>query len=244
MIVATIPARGGSKGVPNKNIKLIEGYPLIAYSIMSALLSKQVDRVIVSTDSEEIAEVSKKFGAEVPFLRPSEYAQDNSPDDAHINHTIEWFEKNEQCFPNLLVHLRPTTPMRDPKLIDEAITKFINNPEATSLRSAHKCAESPFKWFLLREDGFFTGLNTDDMEEVNKPRQQFEQAYIPNGYVDILSIKHIKETGKLHGNKMASFITPPCIEIDTEYDLKHLELDIKLNHSIMLKSLQKHFPIK
>ena len=238
MIIATIPARGGSKGVPKKNLKLIDGYPLIAYSIIAAKSSKNIDRIIVSTDSKEIAKVSKKFGADVPFLRPAKYARDDSPDNEHIIHAIEWFEKYENLTPEMFVHLRPTTPLRNPKLIDKAITKFKNNKNATSLRSAHLCSESPFKWFLLKDNDFFTGINTNDMEMVNLPRQNFPDVYIPNGYVDIISVEYVKKTGKLHGGNVLSFITEPCIEVDTEYDFDHLQREVQLNKHALFKKVK------
>ena len=238
MIIATIPARGGSKGVPNKSIRLVGGHPLIAYSIAAAKLSKKIDRVIVSTDSNEISDIALKYGAEVPFLRPTEFAQDNSSDNQHINHAIDWFEGNEKFTPELFIHLSPTTPLREPKIIDEAIVKFKNTSGADSLRSSHECSESPFKWFMLKDDGFYTGINTDDMELLNRPRQEFQKVYIPNGYVDVLSVKFIKETCKLHG-KVVGFITPPCIEIDSEYDFKHLTAEISLNKHVLLDYLNE-----
>lgn len=220
-IIATIPARGGSKGVPKKNIKTLRGYPLIAYSIIAAKLAKQVDRVIVSTDSDEIAEVARMFGAEVPFLRPVELAQDDSPDNEHIIHAIEWFERWEGQAPDLLVHLRPTTPLREPDDIDKAITRFNQYPEATSLRAAHVCPVTPQKIAVLQDDGFFTGFTTDDMEVVNTPRQRFPTVYLPNGYVDVISVPYVKETGKLH-NKVLSFIVPLSTDIDTEEDFEYV----------------------
>ncbi|PYR99017.1 MAG: cytidylyltransferase, partial [Acidobacteria bacterium] len=136
-VFALIPARGGSKGVPKKNIKLLGGYPLIAYSIAAAKLCPLVDRIVVSTDSEDIANISKKYGADVPFLRPAELATDSSPDRDFILHALAYFERQERNTPEYIVHLRPTTPLRDPALMAEAIECIRNNSEATSLRSAH-----------------------------------------------------------------------------------------------------------
>src|SRR5207248_1516291 len=125
--------------------------PLIAYSIAVAKISSRIDRVVVSTDSEEIAEISRLYGAEVPFLRPQVFAGDVSPDREFVIHALEWFQHNEGAVPDYLVHLRPTTPLRDPKLVDDAILATISNSEATSMRSAHKAPESPFKWFTRNE---------------------------------------------------------------------------------------------
>ena len=138
-VFAIIPARGGSKGVPKKNIRPLAGYPLIAYSIAAARLCSRIDRVIVSTDSEQIAELSRKYGAEVPFMRSPALAGNLSTDREFVIHALEWFGKNEAAVPDYLVHLRPTTPLRDPTLIDEAIAALMSDPEATSLRSGHEC---------------------------------------------------------------------------------------------------------
>lgn len=220
-----IPARGGSKGVPGKNIRLLGGFPLIAYSIVAARLAKLVDRVVVSTDSEEIAAVAHLYGAEVPFLRPSEFAQDRSPDLDFVLHAIEQF-RQEGVVPEFLVHLRPTTPLRDPELIDAAITAMAKAPDATSLRSAHPCAESPFKWFLLKDDGFYTGITTDDMDLLNQPRQMFPTVYVPDGYVDVLRTSFIETVGAMHGQRVLGFISPVCREVDTIEDFEALEFQV------------------
>lgn len=240
-VVATIPARGGSKGVIKKNIRLLKGYPLIAYSIAAAKLAKSIDRVIVSTDSEEIAEIAKSFGAEVPFLRPSEFARDDSPDNEHIIHTIEWFEKNEGKAPDTLVHLRPTTPLRDPQTINDAVLKFNDNSKATSLRSAHVCPITPQKTVLLSDDGFFTSFTADGMDEINKCRQSFPIVYLPNGYVDIISVNHVKKTGRLH-DQVLSFIVPQVTDIDTIDDFKRAVTD--LQNSVIYNYLEENFKRK
>jgi CMP-N-acetylneuraminic acid synthetase len=172
--IALIPARGGSKGVPKKNIYNLGGFPLIAYSIIAAKLAKGVDRVIVSTDSSEIAEISKKFGAEVPFLRPAELATDKAIDKDYIKHALRWLADNEGSYPQYLVNLRPTTPLRDPQHIDDAITLIKSKKEATSLRSGHEIKESPYKLFGL-SDGFFRGLFPQDPrpEYYDLTRQSF-----------------------------------------------------------------------
>src|SRR5438105_933427 len=114
--IAIIPARGGSKGVPKKNLLPIGGYPLLAYSIAAARACPEIDRVILSTDSPELAEMGRQYGAEVPFMRPAELAQDNSPDRDYILHAIEWQKLHESTVADIIVQLRPTTPLRDPGL--------------------------------------------------------------------------------------------------------------------------------
>src|SRR5437867_12897651 len=129
-ILALIPARGGSKGIPRKNIKVVAGKPLIAYSIEQALASRFITRTIVSTDDPEIAKVARDFGADVPFMRPSEFAQDLSPDIEVFRHALESLRKSERYVCELVVHLRPTGPVRRVELIDRAIETMLGDPEA------------------------------------------------------------------------------------------------------------------
>jgi len=243
-VISIIPARGGSKGVPGKNIRSLGGYPLIAYSIVASKLCKNIQRTIVSTDSEEIANIAKRFGAEVPFLRPSEIANDRSPDIDFVLHAISWFESNEGKVPEHFVHLRPTTPLRDPLVVDRAIEQIVDNSEATSLRSGHAASESPFKWFRRDDKGLFRGLMSDmSNDELNAPRQSFSVAYIPDGYVDVLKTRFIKTTGQLHGDKMLGFVSPFCTEVDIAEDLEFLEYELQKKGNILTlrKYLQENF---
>ena len=118
--IAIIPARSGSKSILDKNIVKLAGFPLIAFSIAAAKLSRGVSRVIVSTDSEEYAEISRQFGADVPFIRPSDISGDNASDIDFMVHAMNWFDENEPLTPEYWIHLRPTTPLRDQKHITEA----------------------------------------------------------------------------------------------------------------------------
>lgn len=242
IVVAIIPARGGSKSIPKKNIVNLGGFPLIAYSIAAAKLSKKINRVIVDTDSEEIAVISKKFGAEIPYLRPKEFATDTSADLDFMNHAIEWFQKNEKEIPDYIVHLRPTTPLRDPSHIDEAIEKMTKNKEATSLRSGHEIRESPYKLFGISND-FFTGLFPQDKrpEYWNLPRQAFPPVYQPDGYVDIVIPEFILKMGKLHGPKILSYISPDTGEIDKMEDLKFAEYNLQKDNWDIYKYLKNNF---
>jgi len=226
-IIAFIPARSGSKGVPHKNIRKLGKLPLIAYSILLAKMIKEIDRIIVSTDSEEYALIAKEFGAEVPFIRPKNISGDKSTDFDAIKHCIYWLDKNENYMPELIFHFRPTTPLRSPLIIKDALKMIIDTP-STSLRSGHIASESPFKWFLKDEEGYFIGLKDNiDSERVNMPRQVFPDVYIPNGYVDIIKTDTILKQGTLHGDMMLVFESPMCYEIDTEEDFKFLEYKIK-----------------
>src|SRR4029079_15801507 len=134
-ILAIVPARGGSKSIPRKNLIPVGGKPLIAYSIEHARTSRLVTRTIVSTEDAEIAEVARAHGAEVPFLRPAQYADDMSPDIDVFRHALQWLGDNEVYRPDLVVHLRPTGPVRRVELIDQAIALMLEHPEADALRS-------------------------------------------------------------------------------------------------------------
>ena len=134
-VIAIIPARSGSKTLTDKNITLLSNHPLIAYSIAVAKASKKIDRVIVSTDSQHYAEIASLYGAEVPFLRPVEYATDESTDRDFLVHAMSWMNEFERNIPEYWVHLRPTTPLRDPLIVDQAIEIIMQKNNATSLRS-------------------------------------------------------------------------------------------------------------
>lgn len=235
-IIAVIPARSGSKGLPNKNIKELVGKPLIAYSISAGLKSKLIDRVIVSTDSDEYASISKDYGAEIPFKRPNEYSGDDSTDYDFVKHLLEWIAENEDSTPEYIIHLRPTTPLRDPSILDSAIEKFMNNVDATSLRSAHEMPETAYKQFEL-EGEFFKTICTGSFEidNANQSRQSFPQTYSPNGYVDVLRTSFILDNHMLHGNRVMGYLTDFTTEVDTLDDFKYLEWQINKNEDLLNK---------
>ena len=235
-VIAIIPARSGSKSIIDKNIKPLSGHPLIAFSIIAAKLSKKIKRVIVSTDSEEYADIAKKYGAEVPFIRPDKYSKDNSTDRDFFIHAMNWFKENENTIPEYWVHLRPTTPLRVPEKIDEAISMILNDDKATSLRSGHKAPESPLKWFLKR-DNYFKGLIEN--EEYNLPKESFENVYIPDGYVDIVKASYLLNNEKTHGENIISFESPVCTEIDSIEEFNYLEYQIQDVENVLLNKLNK-----
>ena len=224
-ILCIIPARAGSKGILNKNIINIGGHPLISHSILTAKKSKFISRTIVSTDSVEIKDIATRYGAEVPFLRPVELAMDHSTDREFLLHALEYLARNEKYYPELIVHLRPTTPLRDVVVVDKAIELLLANREATSLRSAHLAPKTPYKWFHLSPDGYFYGIRPEDNrpEYYNLPRQAFPDVYDPNGYVDILRSDQINSSTSIHGDKILGFITPHCHELDSQSDVEFME---------------------
>jgi|TARA_Y100000817_G_scaffold293719_1_gene266939 CMP-N,N'-diacetyllegionaminic acid synthase len=219
-----IPARGGSKGVPKKNIKKLNSHPLIAYSIAACKMSKQLEKTIISTDDNEIADIAKKYGGNVPFLRPSEISGDYSHDKDFLIHAAEWYKKEYSFYPEAFCIIRPTTPLREPKIIDKAIEKFANHPEATSLVSIHECPETPAKMFGLAGE-YLHGLSPFDprKEYFALPRQNFPKAYVGNGYIDIVRYDIINQNDSFYGERMLAFETPDYGEVDIESDFKKLE---------------------
>lgn len=239
--VALIPARSGSKGIPNKNIQLLNGQPVLSYSIKAALNSVLIDRVIVSTDSPEYAEIALSYGAEVPFLRPKEISKDSATDLQFFQHAIDWFESNEGDIPEYFIHLRPTTPLRSSKTVDDAIREFLDNgSKYTALRSCHKMSESSYKTFEIEEKKL-KGLSGYgfNIEGLNFGRQTYPRTYDCNGYVDIIRSKLIMEKSMVHGDSVLAYITETAYEIDEPSDLDLLEYIIIKHPEYYKKLFQK-----
>ena len=237
-IYAIIPARAGSKGIPRKNVNLLKGKPLIAYSLQLCKKSSLIQRTIVSTDSKEYAKIANEYGGETPFLRPVEISKDNSTDYEFVVHALEWFGKNEGKIPEYLVHLRPTTPLRRIEIVDAAIKKLIKQNDATALRSVHEMPESAYKCFEI-DDGYLKTIGntgTFNLDDANNARQSFPKTYHANGYVDVIKTEFIINNNRLHGSKVIPFITPRTNEVDCPDDLDQLEFDIYKDDTIF-KSL-------
>lgn len=219
-VIAIIPARCGSKGVPGKNVIPVGGHPLMAWSIAAALEAPSIDRVVVSTDSPEYAELARSYGAEAPFLRPDALSGDGAMDRDFMVHAMEWLRTHEGAAPEWWVLLRPTTPLRDPAVLDEAVAR-VTSAGPQGLRSAHACPESPFKWFRRNSEGHFIGLITDDtaIDAFNLPRQAYEQVYVPNGYVDIAHRDIVLGSTGLFGDPVIAFETEMTLEVDTQAEL-------------------------
>ncbi len=222
-IVAIIPARAGSKSIPQKNIIDLGGHPLLAYSIGVAKLSKFINRIIVTTDSKEYADIARRYGAEAPFLRPKKYAGDLSLDIEFFRHALNWLEEKDRYVPDLIVHLRPITPIRNYKLIDKAILEILADKKATALRSAHISEYTGYKIFR-KKGNYINFFGKEDFkkgeEYYNYPRQALFPTYNPNGYVDIILPKTLKKTGTLHDKRIRAFITKRVADIDCIEDLK------------------------
>jgi len=204
------------KGVPNKNIKELDGQPLIAYSILDSLRTPLIEETYVTTDSPKIAKIAKKYGAEVPFLRPKKYATSTSTDIGYAKHFVNWYYATKGELP-LIVILKPTTPIREVDILNNAITSFLNS-KATSLRAVEEFDESPYKWFDIK-DGYLVPLLNDNWDMHSMPRQLVPKVYRPNGYIEICRSEFIREND-LCGKLILPYITPVSKEIDTELDFK------------------------
>lgn len=225
-ILALIPARGGSKTIPHKNIIPFQGKPLISWSIEAALKSKYITRVVTSTDSEDIANIAKSSGSEVPFLRPDEHAQDNTTDYPVFKHALDWLLNNESYSPDILVHLRPTTPLRPLNLIDQGIESMLANQDADSLRCVCEPQNTPFKMWDIKSDGFMVPLiHSGVYEQYNQPRQLLPEAYWQVGTVDIIRAKTILDKKSMTGDNILPLIidTKYAIDIDDSVSLNHAE---------------------
>lgn len=205
-VLALIPARGGSKSIPRKNLIDLAGKPLIAYSIGHALDCPSITRTIVSTDDAEIAEVSLRFGAEVPFRRPAEAASDSATDLQVFRHALSFLQE-QGYLPDLVVHLRPTGPLRDPKLIEHAIQLMLRHSEADSLRAVGLAEQTPYKMWRIEGSYLKQALTLPGFPESHSmPRQKLPSIYHQNGYVDIVRPNTVLELDSMVGRTVLPFI--------------------------------------
>jgi CMP-N-acetylneuraminic acid synthetase len=225
-ILAIIPARGGSKSIPRKNIRSFAGHPLIAYSIAAGLAAEAVTRLLVSTDDEEIAAVARRYGAETPFLRPPEFAKDQTPDLPVFQHALHWLEQHEGYRPEIVVQLRPTSPLRQVWHIDQAVYRLLERPEVDSVRAVCVPFQNPFKMWRIDPDGFMQPLiQTGYSEPYNLPRQALPDVYWQTGYVDATWADTILKKNSMTGEYILPLIVDPgdWIDIDSPSDWRNAE---------------------
>ena len=223
--MALIPARGGSKSIPMKNIAPLAGRPLIAYSIEVALRCRRVSRVIVSTDSEEIRQTSLSCGAEAPFLRPADLGQDDTPDLPVFVHALEWLADNEGYRPEIVVHVRPTTPLRKPENVDEAIEALLEDPGADSVRAVSPPLQNPFKMWRMGDPYLEPLIDIGIPEPYNQPRQKLPPAYWQTGYIDVMRAATILQKGSMTGERILPYLMEEqfVVDIDQPFSLKLAE---------------------
>src|SRR6202142_2217334 len=218
-ILAIIPARGGSKGIPRKNIRNFAGYPLIAWSIAAGKQSELVTRIVVSTDDEEIASVAREYGAEVPFLRPVELAQDNTLDLPVFEQALKWLEEIEEYKPEVVVQLRPTSPIRPYSCVDDAISILLQHPRADCVRGVVPAGQNPHKmWRISRPDGPMSPLlEVPGIDEpYNAPRQILPPVYWQTGHIHAIRASTITRKHSLTGNKIYPLIIDPRYTVDID----------------------------
>lgn len=226
VVLALIPARGGSKNPPDKNILPFRGKPLIVHSIEYALSSACVDRVIVSTDSLRIAEISREAGADVPFMRPAEIAGDFSTDLEVFQHALRWLDEQEGHRPELIAQLRPTSPLRPPWLIQKGVEQIRAHPDADSLRTIVPAPDTPYKMWRLDSD-YLEPLLTHPTyaEPYNMPRQKLPPVYWQNAYLDIMRWGTVMEKGSMTGDRILGLVmsADEDVDIDSQQDLERAE---------------------
>ncbi len=227
-ILALIPARGDSKSIPRKNIKEFAGFPLIAFSIAAAKQSRCVSRVIVSTDDNEIAQVAREYGAEVPFKRPRELARDDTLDFPVIEHAVHWLSEKESYHPEFIVQLRPTSPIRPQNMVDEAVEIILNHLEADSVRGVVPSTQNPYKMWFIDEEGKLKPLlkATGIAEPYNAPRQNLPNTYWQTGHIDVIRTEMMLKKKSLSGDVILPLMIDPLysVDLDTPLDWKRAEM--------------------
>ena len=239
-VLAIIPARGGSKSIPGKNIYPILGKPLLAYTIESAKKSKLINRVIVSTDDPKIAEIAQKYGAEVPFTRPSKLAEDNTPDFPVFQHTLNWLEEKENYKPDIIVHLWATSPFRKDGDIDKAIEMLIENPDADCVRSITTPSQVPFKMWRRDKGKFLEPIMKKEYAEFYEkepephtlPRQTLPETFVQTGYLSAIWYDTLMKKNSMQGEKILPFFHDSSLytELDSQKDLAHTKYILEQNN--------------
>lgn len=219
-----VPARGGSKSIPRKNLRPFAGHPLLAYSIAAALQADTVGRVIVSTDDDEIARAARAYGAEVPFLRPKELAQDDTPDLPVFQHVLDELNTREGYAPEIVVQLRPTSPIRPLHCVDSAVELLRAHPQVDSVRGVVPAGQNPYKMWRLSAAGNLVPLLDDIPEAYNLPRQSLPATYWQTGHIDAIRTTTIR-SGSMSGSAIWPLVIDPAytVDIDTPSDWRRAE---------------------
>jgi len=225
-VLALIPARGGSKSIPMKNIAPLAGKPLIAHTIEVAQHCQLISRIVVSTDSERIRDIGLSLGAEAPFLRPAELAEDDTTGLPVFLHALEWLHEHEGYRPEIVVHMRPTTPLRRPERVDEAVETLINDPEADSVRAVSPPLQNPFKMWAIGEPYLEPLIDIGIPEPYNQPRQKLPTVYWQTGYIDIIRTATLTEKNSMTGDRILPYVMEDqfVVDIDQPFSLSVREM--------------------
>jgi CMP-N-acetylneuraminic acid synthetase len=215
-VLAVIPARGGSKGIPRKNLADFLGRPLLWWSIAAALEAVSVTRTVVSTEDDEIAEAARAAGAEVPFLRPIDLAGDDVVDLPVFVHVLRRLEASEGYAPDLVVHLRPTSPLRPPGLVDEGVRLLSADPLADSLRAVCEPANNPYKMWRMVDGVLVPLFDSGIREQYNQPRQKLPTAYWQTGTLDVVRPGTILEQRSMTGSRILPLRVDRVLAVDID----------------------------
>jgi CMP-N,N'-diacetyllegionaminic acid synthase len=221
-VLAVIGARSGSKGIPDKNIRPLLGRPLMSWIIEAATRARLVGRVVLSTDSEAYAEVGRQCGAEVPFLRPGELAEDLSTDYEYVRHALEWLGAHEAYVPDIVVRLFPSTPLTRPEAIDATITALVEDPDAHSAVLITESLQTPYKMYVPGADPRYLEPllpQPDGASMAPVPRQRLPKTYV-RGNMIASRYSTIMTDASLFGEKVRYHVVPQleAIDIDHDYD--------------------------
>jgi N-acylneuraminate cytidylyltransferase len=221
-VLAVIPARGGSKGIARKNLIAFKDEPLVAHSIRHALKSRRITRVIVSTEDAEIRAVARRCGAETPFRRPPELAEDHVLDFPVFEHALRYLDTHESYRPQIVVHLRPTAPHREPEWIDAAVDLLIAHPDADSVRSVSLPDKHPYRMFRIDPTGYLDPIMKHEhpMPYLLR-RQDLPPVYYYNCVIDVTRYRTIMEEKSMTGQRIRPYVMNPddVIDIDSPRDL-------------------------
>ena len=228
-ILGLIPARGGSKRIPDKNIKLLNGKSLIAYTIEAATQSKHINRIVVSTDSEKIAKTALEHGAEVPFFRPEDISKSGSTEMQFLEHALTWLADNERYEPDLIVILYPTSPFRKPESIDKAVGAIRAHPDSDSLRSVKLCSEHPYKMWTIENEYLLPFVKGEDPNTHTLSYHLLPTTYIQNASIYITKPSTIKNKGSYIGDTVIPFVMDEfeSLDINTPLDFQFAEMLMK-----------------
>jgi N-acylneuraminate cytidylyltransferase len=246
-VLAVVPARGGSQSIPRKNIKPFAGHPLLAYSIAAGLQSKLVTRVIISTDDDEIAQIARDYGAEVPFMRPSELAKDDTTDLPVFQHALDWLSGEEGYHPEIVVQLRPTSPVRPRDSVDRAVELLMADPQADSVRGVVPSGQNPYKMWVIPGDSSMVPLLDDGPAEAyNQPRQGLPATYWQTGHIDAIRASTLVKKKSMSGDVILPLMIDAryAVDIDTENDWRRAERLVEENLLDMVRpgSTPRPFP--
>ena len=226
-IIGVIPARGGSKSIPRKNIKILQGKPLVAYTIEEAKKSKYLTHLVVSTEDEEIKNISLKYGAEVAFLRPKELATDDALAIPTVQHAVTTMEKIKNIKYDYVIMLQPTTPLRETEDIDKALAMLIEADADGIISVVDVDNWHPMKMKKFDENSYLIDYQTPPVE--NPPRQTLPKVYMVNGAIYATKRDVFMDKNTFKGEKCLGYIMPPerSVNIDTEIDFLIAEYYLK-----------------